>query len=66
MQPFEINFQIYANGVEEVEELRKTIIDFINEHRSEGRAITAAKVSYAIKNWSKNMFVKNKIVEYFK
>ena len=66
MKPFDIQFQIYAEGIEEVEELRQTIIGFINEHRAEGRAITAAKVSHAIKNWRNNIFVKNKIIEFFK
>lgn len=66
MQAFNIQFQIYADGVEEVEELRKTIVDFINEHRAAGRAVTAKKCSNAIKKWRDNVFIKNQVIDYFK
>lgn len=66
MQAFDINFQIYANDVNEVAELRQTIIWFINLHRASGRAVTARKVSEAIKKWDSNFLVKNRIIEHFK
>ena len=66
MQAYDINFQIYAENENEVAELRQTIIWFINLHRNNGRAVTAQKVSSAIKKWDSNFLVKRKIIEHFK
>ena len=66
MKAFDIQFQIYAENENEVAELRQVIIWFINLHRSNGRAVTARKVSDAIKHWDKNFLVRNKIIEHFK
>ena len=66
MRAFDIKFQIYAEDETEVEELRRSIIGFINTHRVQGRAVTAKKLSQAIDNWDKNFLVRNKIIDYFK
>ena len=66
MNVFDINFQIYAESENEVAELRQAIIWFINLHRANGRAVTARKVSEAIKKWDRNIIVKNRVIEYFK
>ena len=66
MKALDINFQIYAEDENEVAELRQTIIWFINLHRANGRAVTARKVSDAIKRWDKNVIVRNRIIEHFK
>ena len=66
MKAFDIQFQIYAEDENEVAELRQTIIWFINLHRANGRAVTARKVSDAIKRWDKNVIVRNRIIEHFK
>lgn len=66
MKAFDIKFQIYAEDESEVAELRQSIIWFINLHKANGRAVTARKVSDAIKRWNSNLFVKNKIIEHFK
>lgn len=66
MKAIDINFQIYAEDENEVAELRQTIIWFINLHRANGRAVTAHKVSEAIKQWDSNFLVKNRIINHFK
>lgn len=66
MKALDIQFQIYAEDENEVAELRQTIIWFINLHRANGRAVTAKKVSEAIKRWDKNIIVRNRIIEHFK
>lgn len=66
MKALDIRFQIYAEDENEVAELRQTIIWFINLHRANGRAVTAKKVSEAIKRWDKNIIVRNRIIEHFK
>ena len=66
MKALDIQFQIYAEDENEVAELRQTIIWFINLHRANGRAVTARKVSEAIKRWDKNIIVRNRIIEHFK
>lgn len=65
MKALDIQFQIYAEDENEVAELRQTIIWFINLHRANGRAVTARKVSEAIKRWDKNVIVRNRIIEHF-
>ena len=66
MKALDIQFKIYAEDENEVAELRQTIIWFINLHRANGRAVTARKVSEAIKRWDKNVIVRNRIIEHFK
>lgn len=65
MKALDIQFQIYAEDESEVAELRQAIIWFINMHRANGRAVTARKVSDAIKRWNNNVIIKNKIIKYF-
>lgn len=66
MKALDIQFQIYAEDENEVAELRQSIIWFINLQKANGRAVTAKKVSDAIKRWNSNVIVRNRIVEYFK
>ena len=65
MQGFEIKFNIYANSEEEVATAREAIINFINLHAEQGRAISATKLTEAINNWDKNPFVKSGIIKHF-
>lgn len=65
MKGFEVKFNIYANSQEEADEASQTIKDFIAENAKNQVAITANKVSKAIKNWKSNVFVKNHIINYF-
>lgn len=66
MKVFDVNIPIYAETEGEVAELRQTIVWFINLHREHNRAVTAKKVSDAIKQWDKNILVKNRIINHFK
>jgi hypothetical protein len=66
MKVFEVNIPIYAETENEVQELRQTIVWFINLHRNNNRAVTARKVSEAIKAWDSNFLVKKRIIEHFK
>ena len=66
LKGFPIHFNIYAESEQEAEECRAAIIAFIGIHAAQCRAVTASKVSQAIRNWDKNPIVKNRIINYFK
>lgn len=66
MKAIDIKFPVYAENESEVAELRQTIVWFINLHRANGRAVTARKLSDAIKKWDSNILVKQRINQYFK
>lgn len=65
MQGYELKFNIYANNEAEVEEARKAIVSFINQHAMSGRAVSALKIADAVSRWDKNPLIKSKIIEYF-
>ena len=62
---FPITFEVYAYDAQEVEELRKAIVDFIAFHAERKLPILAGKAADGIRNWDKNPFVKNKIIQFF-
>lgn len=64
MQGFELKFNIYAETAEEVEDAKKSIVDFINFHARQGRAVTAKKVADAVNRWDQNPIVMNRIIKY--
>ena len=66
MKVYELQTPIYAESESEVVELRNAIVAFINEHRQHGRAVSARKVTEAIRNWDSNIIVKNRIINHFK
>ena len=66
LKGFPITFNIYARNEQEVEALRMAIADFIGTHARQGRAVDAARLTHAIREWDKNPFIKNKIINYFK
>lgn len=66
MKVYQLQTPIYAESESEVVELRNAIVAFINEHRQHGRAVSARKVTEAIRNWDSNIIVKNRIINYFK
>lgn len=65
MQGYELKINIYAENAEEVEQARQAIVSFINQHARQGRAVSATKITEAVKRWDKNPFVRNKIIEFF-
>lgn len=66
MKVYQLQTPIYAESESEVIELRNAIVAFINEHRQHGRAVSARKVTEAIRNWDSNIIVKNRIINHFK
>lgn len=66
LKGFPISFHIYAENEQEVEMARKAIVEFIQLHASQCRAVTASKVAQALSNWNRNPFVKQQIINYFK
>ena len=64
MNGYPITFNIYANDEQEVEVLRFVITEFIRQHAEQGRAVSALKLTNALRNWDKNPIVKNKIIDY--
>ena len=62
---FPISFEVYAYDEREVEDLRMAIVNFIGAHAQQGRPVLAGKAAQAIKEWDKNPFVKNRVIQYF-
>lgn len=62
---FPITFEVYAYDAQEVEELRKAIVDFIAFHAERKLPILAGKAAQGIREWDKNPFVKNRIIQFF-
>lgn len=65
IQPYKLETFIYASSQEEVDQLQQDIRQFIEDHRNEGRAVTASKVSSAIKKWRDNAIVRSSIIRFF-
>ena len=65
MKGYEIKFNIYANDEKEVEEARRAIVEFIDDHARHGRAVTAKKIATAIPRWKDHLIIRNKVIAYF-
>lgn len=65
LKGYPLNFNIYAENEQEVEECRMAIIAFIGYHASQCRAVTARKVAQAVSDWDKNLIVRNRIIQFF-
>lgn len=66
MKGYPITLNIYAENEAEVEQARKAIVSFINQHAQQGRAVTGRKIAEAVSNWDKNPFVRNQIINFLK
>jgi len=62
MKGYEIKFNVYADTQAQADEAARAIKDFIGESARQGIAVTAARLTEAVKKWGNNPFVKN----YFK
>lgn len=62
MKGFPVQFNIYAETREEADKASEAIKDFITAQARAGIAVTAAKVTEAVRRWRDNYFVKS----YFK
>lgn len=62
MSGYEIKFNVYANSQEEAELATAAIKDFISAKAMQGIAVTASKLTEAVRRYRDNYFVTN----YFK
>ncbi len=65
MKGYEVKFNIYAEDEQEATVARNAIVEFINAHARQGRAVTGRKIADAVSRWDKNPFIKSKIIEFF-
>ena len=61
-----ISFNVWANSEEEVLELKKEICAFIDWHGHQGRKVSAAKLTEALRNWQSNPIVRQSIINHFR
>lgn len=61
-----IEFNLWANSEEEAEELKREICAFIDWHGQQGRKVSASKLTEALRNWQRNAFVKQSIINHFR
>ena len=66
MKGYPISFNIYAHNEAEAADARAAIVEFIDQHAREGRAVTGEKISRAVRSWQNNTLVRNKIIDYLK
>ena len=62
MKGYPVRFNIYAETQEEADAASEAIKSFITAQAEEGVAVTARKVTEAVRKWQGNYFVKS----YFK
>lgn len=65
MEGFPLTLNVYAENEAEVADARAALIEFIDSHAREGRAVTAKKIAQAARSWRSNVFVRNKIIDFF-
>lgn len=66
MQGFEVKFNVYANSQAEADELTRAVKDFISDHARHGVAVTATKLTSAIRRFGESPITRNRITNYFK
>lgn len=59
MTPYKANIYIYANSEDEVIEFQQLFYDFVNSKREQGIAVTATKLTQALKAFGSNPFLNN-------
>ena len=57
MKGFKVSFNIFAESQEEADKLSVELGRFVDNNAKQGIAITANKVSEAIKRWGNNFLV---------
>ena len=62
MQGFEVKFNVYAESQAEADAVSAAIKEIINENARQGIAVTATKITEAIRKWGNNPFLRG----YFK
>ena len=59
MGGYEVKFRVYANSQSEADEASRAIKDFIGENARQGIAVTADRLTAAVKKWGGNPLVRN-------
>lgn len=66
MQGYEVRFNIFAESQEEADAVSMVFKDFVNENARRGVAVTAAKITSAVRRWGSNPFIRERLNNYFK
>ena len=66
MKGYPLTVNVYAENEAEVAEARAAIVEFIDAHAREGRAVSANKIAKAVRSWQSNPLVRNRIIDFFK
>ena len=66
MQGFQVKFNIYAESQAEADAVSQAFKDFINEQARMGVAVSARKISEAVRRWGGNPFIRGRITNYFR
>lgn len=64
MKPVKIEIYLYADTDDEAIACKNAIRDFVEQNRQEGRAVTAKKITEALKSWKNNALVKAGIINF--
>ena len=59
MKPYKVQFFLYAESQEEVDELERALFDFVNEKRNMGIAVSATKICRALNSFKGNILLNN-------
>ena len=66
MQGYEVKFNIYAKSQEEADAVSQAFKDIISENARMGVAVTASRITEAVRRWGGNPFLRSKITNYFR
>lgn len=59
MQAYNATIPVYAESEEELTAFQKTFYDFVNEKRIQGIAVSAKKLTQALKMFKDNQYLNN-------
>lgn len=59
MKPYKVNIYVYADSQIEVDELQNAVRDFVLDQRSKGVAVTASKLTSALRAFGSNQLITN-------
>lgn len=66
MGGYEVKFNIYAESQEEADAVSAAFKEFIDSQARSGIAVTATKVTDAVRRWGGNPMVRNRVINYFR
>ena len=66
MQGYEVKFNVYANSQAEADALTRAVKEFISDHARQGVAVTATKLTTAIRRFCESPITRNRVTNYFR